>query len=73
MLLGTVPGVLGVKTGGRKTRENLVTYIERDGHKVLLPSLAVRTDLETKSLLTGYSPITIGKVLLCHQIKNPKP
>lgn len=36
-LLGVVPGVMGVKTGWTENaRENLVTYIERDGHKVMI-------------------------------------
>jgi D-alanyl-D-alanine carboxypeptidase (penicillin-binding protein 5/6) len=36
-LLGKVDGVLGVKTGWTENaRENLVTYIERDNHRILL-------------------------------------
>ncbi|HET7099335.1 MAG TPA: D-alanyl-D-alanine carboxypeptidase family protein [Patescibacteria group bacterium] len=36
-LLGKVPGVLGVKTGWtHNARENLVTYLERDGHKIMI-------------------------------------
>jgi len=36
-LLGSVDGVMGVKTGWTENaRENLVTYIERDGHKVMI-------------------------------------
>lgn len=36
-LLGEVPGVLGVKTGWtQNARENLVTYLERDGHKMVI-------------------------------------
>ncbi len=39
-LLGKVPGVLGVKTGWTENaRENLVTYIERDGKKVIIALL----------------------------------
>lgn len=39
-LLGRVPGVLGVKTGWTENaRENLVTYIERDGHKIIIAVL----------------------------------
>ena len=39
-LLGEVPGVLGVKTGWTENaRENLVTYIERDGKKVIIALL----------------------------------
>lgn len=35
VLLGTVPGVLGVKTGWTENaRENLVTAVERNGHRV---------------------------------------
>jgi len=36
-LLGKVDGVLGVKTGWTENaRENLVTYVERGGHKVMI-------------------------------------
>ncbi|MBI2103464.1 D-alanyl-D-alanine carboxypeptidase [Candidatus Woesebacteria bacterium] len=39
-LLGKVDGVLGVKTGWTENaRENLVTYIERDGKKVIIALL----------------------------------
>jgi D-alanyl-D-alanine carboxypeptidase len=39
-LLGKVPGVSGVKTGWTENaRENLVTYIERDNHKVMVALL----------------------------------
>ena len=39
-LLGRIPGVLGVKTGWTENaRENLVTYIERDGHKIMIAVL----------------------------------
>ncbi len=40
VLLGTVPGVLGVKTGWTENaRENLVTAIERNGHRVYIVML----------------------------------
>lgn len=53
-LLGKVPGVLGVKTGWTESaRENLVTYIERDGHKVMIAVLGSQDRFgETKELIT---------------------
>jgi D-alanyl-D-alanine carboxypeptidase len=52
-LLGVVPGVLGVKTGWTENaRENLVTYIERDGHKVMIAVLGSQDRFgETKELI----------------------
>ncbi len=52
-LLGKVPGVLGVKTGWTENaRENLVTYIERDGHKVTIAILGSSDRFsETKELI----------------------
>lgn len=52
-LLGSVPGVLGVKTGWtQNARENLVTYIERDGHKVMIALLGSQDRFgETKELI----------------------
>lgn len=52
-LLGDVPGVMGVKTGWTKNaRENLVTYIERDGHKVIIAVLGSEDRFgETKELI----------------------
>ncbi|QQG42079.1 MAG: D-alanyl-D-alanine carboxypeptidase [Candidatus Woesebacteria bacterium] len=52
-LLGSVPGVLGVKTGWTENaRENLVTYIERDGHKVMIAVLGSQDRFgETKELI----------------------
>lgn len=52
-LLGEVPGVLGVKTGWTENaRENLVTYIERDGHKVMIALLGSQDRFgETKELI----------------------
>ncbi len=39
-LLGEVPGVLGIKTGWTEfARENLVTYVIRDNHKVIIAVL----------------------------------
>lgn len=36
-LLSTVPGVMGIKTGWTEAaRENLVTYVTRDGHPVVI-------------------------------------
>ena len=52
-LLGTVPGVMGVKTGWTENaRENLVTYIERDGHKIMVVVLGSQDRFgETKELI----------------------
>jgi D-alanyl-D-alanine carboxypeptidase len=52
-LLGTVPGVLGVKTGWtQNARENLVTYVERDGHKIMIAVLGSQDRFgETKELI----------------------
>jgi D-alanyl-D-alanine carboxypeptidase (penicillin-binding protein 5/6) len=60
-LLGVVPGVMGVKTGSTENaRENLVTYIERDGHKIMIVVLGSQDRFgETKELIewifTGYT------------------
>lgn len=52
-LLGNVSGVLGVKTGWTESaRENLVTYIERDNHKVMIAVLGSQDRFgETKELI----------------------
>lgn len=52
-LLGVVPGVIGVKTGWTETaRENLVTYIERDGRKIMIVILGSQDRFgETKELI----------------------
>lgn len=52
-LLGVVPGVLGVKTGWTENaRENLVTYIDRDGHKIMIAVLGSSDRFgETKELI----------------------
>ncbi|HTK03563.1 MAG TPA: D-alanyl-D-alanine carboxypeptidase family protein [Alphaproteobacteria bacterium] len=52
-LLGSVPGVLGVKTGWTENaRENLVTYIERDNHKIMIVVLGSSDRFgETKELI----------------------
>ncbi len=52
-LLGNVPGVMGVKTGWTEgARENLVTYIERDGHSVIIVVLGSQDRFgETKELI----------------------
>lgn len=52
-LLGVVPGVAGVKTGWTENaRENLVTYIERDNHKVMIALLGSQDRFgETKELI----------------------
>lgn len=70
-LLGKVKGVLGVKTGWTENaRENLVTYIERDGKKVMIALLGsqdrfgettelidwVFTNYEWKEVKPSYSP-----------------
>ena len=52
-LLGSVPGVLGVKTGyTQNARENLVTYLERDGHKIMITVLGSQDRFgETKEVI----------------------
>lgn len=52
-LLGTVDGVLGVKTGWTENaRENLVTYIERNGRKVMIALLGSQDRFgETRELI----------------------
>jgi len=52
-LVGEVPGVLGVKTGWTENaRENLVTYLERDGRKVMVVVLGSQDRFgETKELI----------------------
>jgi len=53
-LLGVVSGVLGVKTGWTENaRENLVTYMERDGHKIMIVVLGSQDRFgETKELIS---------------------
>ncbi len=52
-LLGKIPGVLGVKTGWTENaRENLVTYVDRDGHKVMIAVLGSQDRFgETRELI----------------------
>lgn len=52
-LLGDVDGVLGVKTGWTENaRENLVTYLERDGKKIMLAVMGSQDRFgETKTLI----------------------
>lgn len=52
-LLGVVDGVLGVKTGWTENaRENLVTYLERDGKKIMIVLLGSQDRFgETKELI----------------------
>lgn len=52
-LLGSVPGVLGVKTGWTENaRENLVTYLDRDGHKIIIAVLGSQDRFgETRELV----------------------
>ena len=52
-LVGKVEGVLGVKTGWTQdARENLVTYIERDGSRVMIVLLASQDRFgETRELI----------------------
>ena len=52
-LLGEVPGVLGVKTGWTENaRENLVTYLEKDGRRLLIVVLGSQDRFgETKELI----------------------
>ncbi|MEK7188428.1 MAG: D-alanyl-D-alanine carboxypeptidase, partial [Patescibacteria group bacterium] len=46
-------GALGVKTGWtQNARENLITYVDRDGHKVILALLGSQDRFgETKELI----------------------
>jgi D-alanyl-D-alanine carboxypeptidase len=52
-LVGEVDGVLGVKTGWtEEARENLVTYLERDGKKIMIVVLGSQDRFgETKELI----------------------
>jgi D-alanyl-D-alanine carboxypeptidase len=52
-LLGEVDGVLGIKTGYTEgARENLVTYIERDGRKIILAILGSKDRFgESKNII----------------------
>jgi D-alanyl-D-alanine carboxypeptidase len=52
-LLGSVDGVLGVKTGWTENaKENLVTYVDRDGKKIIIVLLGSNDRFgETKSLI----------------------
>lgn len=52
-LLGEVEGVKGIKTGWTENaRENLVTFVERDGHRVLIALLGSSDRFgETKELI----------------------
>lgn len=52
-LLEVVPGVLGVKTGWTENaRENLVTYVDRDNHQIMLVILGSQDRFgETKELI----------------------
>lgn len=52
-LLGSVDGVLGVKTGWTENaRENLVTYVERDGRRIMIALLGSQDRFgETKELI----------------------
>jgi len=53
-LIGEVPGVLGVKTGWTENaRENLVTYLERDGKRVMIAIMGSQDRFgETKELIS---------------------
>jgi D-alanyl-D-alanine carboxypeptidase (penicillin-binding protein 5/6) len=53
-LLGKVAGVMGVKTGWTESaRENLVTYLERDNHKIMIAVLGSQDRFgETKELIS---------------------
>lgn len=74
-LLGSVDGVLGVKTGWTENaRENLVTYIERDGHRVMIALLGSQDRFgETRELIDwiflSYTwqevkpPLTLRRIL----------
>ncbi len=52
-LLGNTPGVMGIKTGWTENaRENLVTFVERDGHSVIVVILGSQDRFgETKELI----------------------
>lgn len=52
-LLGKVEGILGVKTGWTESaRENLVTYVERDGKRIMIVLLASQDRFgETEELI----------------------
>lgn len=52
-LLGVVPGVEGIKTGWtEEARENLITYVERDNHKIYIALLGSEDRFgETKELI----------------------
>ncbi len=52
-LLGKVPGVAGIKTGWtEESGENLVTLVERDGHRVIIVVLKSRNRFaDTESLI----------------------
>jgi serine-type D-Ala-D-Ala carboxypeptidase (penicillin-binding protein 5/6) len=52
-LLDTVPGVMGVKTGWTENaRENLVTYLERDGRRIMIAVLGSQDRFgETRELI----------------------
>jgi D-alanyl-D-alanine carboxypeptidase len=52
-LLGVVPGVIGVKTGWTESaRENLVTYVIRDQHRIMITLLGSQDRFgETKELI----------------------
>jgi serine-type D-Ala-D-Ala carboxypeptidase (penicillin-binding protein 5/6) len=56
-LLGQVEGVLGVKTGWTpNSQENLVTYIEKDGKKIMIAVLGSQDRFgETRSLIDWVS------------------
>ena len=74
-LLGSIDGVKGVKTGWTENaRENLVTYIERDGHKVMIALLGSQDRFgETRELIDwifeNYDwqevkpPVTLRRIL----------
>lgn len=76
-LLGTVDGVLGVKTGWtQNARENLVTYIERDGRKVMIALLGSQDRFgETKELIdwifTSYSWQEVKPPITLRNIQSP--
>jgi len=52
-LLGKVPGVMGIKTGWTEdARENLITYLERNDHKIYIAVLGSQDRFgETKELI----------------------
>lgn len=75
-LLGSVDGVLGVKTGWTENaRENLVTYIERDGRHIMIALLGSQDRFgETKELIdwifVSYTWREVNPPVTLHNIRG---